>query len=294
MNQGKRALRFLFYGLWALLMTGLTYVMGGVSLKVMRRDWGSLWYWTVTLGMSASLYAFSLKALGLAFLSLTTLIGIFSELEERGFDVKISGFITLLVNSILAYLAFTVWIYSAGAKWKQQIVGAIEAVLKPLVQINPKLQINYQDLMIQLPSVILILWIMAIYLAVRLEGRISAVEKTGSLKSQLAELRMPDLVVWLFIAALLGAFGGLGIGFVEAISVNVLNVGFTLFFLQGIAVVGRFFDFVRMSGFWQFVFMVLLVVHLFLFVSLLGLVDYWADFRARLEKRGKEQMNRGI
>ncbi len=108
------------------------------------------------------------------------------------------------------------------------------------------------------------------------------------MRQQLADLRLPDGVIWLFIGALLGAFGGFEVRGVEATSVNILNVSFVLFFFQGIAVVAKFFEKLRMGSFWQFVFMLLIVVHLFLFVSLVGLTDYWLDFRTRLNKRTTE------
>lgn len=291
MERAKRVLRFSFYGLWAVMMTALTYVLGAVGLKVLRREAGRWFYWSFGSVLTGILFGAMLKPLALAFVSLVVLVGVFSELEELGLGVLISGFFTLVINALCSAGAFALWVSMTGPKWSQQIQETLESTLKPLIELNPKLQINYFDLMLQLPSVLLILWMGAIYFAVLLESRLTPVKSAG-LKGQLAGIRLPDPVIWLFIGALLGAFGGFAKAPVEAVSVNVLNVCFMLFFLQGIAVVGRFFETLRMGWFWQVVFMVLIVVHLFLFVSLLGLSDYWVDFRTRMAKRGGEEINR--
>jgi hypothetical protein len=105
-----------------------------------------------------------------------------------------------------------------------------------------------------------------------------------SFRSQLADVRMPDVCIWIFIASLLFAFGGFGNKALHAVAVNAMNVTLVLFFFQGTAVTMRFFAKIRMGWFWQTVFMVLIVLHLFLFVSLVGLLDYWFDFRTRFAK----------
>jgi hypothetical protein len=294
MESGKRALRFSFYGLWAVVMTALTitFVLGAVSLKVLRREAGRVHYWFIGSAFTGILFAMKATPLALAYGSLVLLVGVFSELEELGLGVLTSGFFTLVINFLCGAGVFALWVSRTGPKWSQFIQDGLELMLKPLVELNPKLQINYFDLMLQIPSLLLILWMCAIYFAVLLENRVRPIEQQG-MKGQLAEFRLPDFVVWLFIGALLGAFGGLAKMPVEAVSVNVLNVCFMLFFFQGIAVVARFFETLRMGWFWQTVFMVLIVVHLFLPVSLLGLIDYWVDFRARMQKRGNEEINGG-
>jgi uncharacterized protein YybS (DUF2232 family) len=155
--------------------------------------------------------------------------------------------------------------------------------------------VNYFDLMLQLPSVVLILWMGAIYLAILLEDRLSMGAKSAevvpapsAMRAQLPVFRLPDVCVWIFIVSLLGAFGGIPWRAFEVISVNVMNVCLVLFFFQGAAVTVQFFNKLRMGWFWQMIFMILIVVQLFLFVSLIGLLDYWFDFRTRMGKRPTE------
>lgn len=275
-------------------MTALTYILGAVGLKVLRGKMGRLGYWSLTTAISLALFAVSAKPLAIAFFSLVVLMGVFSELEELHLSFSVSAFFTLLMNALIGAGAVALWVSRIGPKWVSLVQSAMETLLEPIGKINPNFQPNVPELMLQVPSVILIMWMGAIYVAVLLEGRLSArdPEKGESyqptMRSQLATLKMPDPVVWLFILSLLGSFGGFEIRGLQSVSANVLNVTFVMFFFQGIAVVAKFFERMKMGSFWQFVFMVLIVVHLFLFVSLVGLMDYWVDFRGRLDKRTPE------
>ncbi len=290
-------------------MTALTYILGAPPLKVLRRRLGRAKYWMLTALGAAALYLvkFSVHAatgvdvvefrfLAVAFSSLVILMGVFDEFEEMGFSFLTATLYTLLINSMLVGGGFALWVSFAGSSWKQLLLSDIEAVLKPVVDLNPHIQVNYFDLMVQLPSVAIILWMGAIYVSILLEKRLSAGEmaplvKLPSLRPQLAELHFPDICVWIFIASLLGAFGNVQRPWIEGVAANTMNICLVMFFFQGIAVVAKFFASVRMGSFWQWIFMTLIVVQLFLFVSLLGLLDFWLGFRTRLDKRA-EQFNR--
>ncbi len=275
--------RFLFYSVWAVLMTALTYILGAASLKILRGKSGRLIYWGLTTVLCSLLFALQFKMLALAYLSLVLLVGIFAELEELNLNFNVSSFFTLVINGLIWSGVFAAWISITGPKWSTQLLTAVEEMLKPLEVYNPGLQIKYYDLMLQLPSIILMMWAAALYLASLLESRIN---QDGARRDQLKEFRVHDVVVWTFIVSLLGKFGGFTNQVVEVVCANALNVCFMLFFFQGIAVVTRSFEKIRMAPVWQALFMVLIVVYLFLFVSVLGLMDYWFDFRAKLAKSG--------
>ncbi|MGZ3722070.1 MAG: DUF2232 domain-containing protein [Bdellovibrionales bacterium] len=292
MDQVQRVLRFIFFSVWAVFMTALTYILGAPSLKVLRRRLGRAKYWALCTLISMGLVGIHAKLLAVAFFSLVVLMGVFDEFEEMEFTFQVSAFFTLLINSLIAGGAFAIWVFATGPNWSQTVLTGIENTLKPLGDLNSRLQVNSFDLMVQLPSIAIIMWMIAIYVAVLLEARLSTGDlatetKVPSLRPQLATFRLPDALVWIFIASILGTFGGFSSHALEAIAVNAMNVCVVLFFFQGIAVVTRFFETLRLGPFWQFLFMVVIVVQLFLFVSLLGLLDYWLDFRSRMTKRAE-------
>lgn len=270
-------------------MTALTYVLGAPSLKVLRHHMGRWKYWGLTLCLAAGIWAAKAPMLAVSFVSLVILMGLFTEFEDMGLGLMPSAFCTLLVNGLLGAGGFALWVYSKGPQWSQVLLEAVETALKPLNQISPKVQLNFFDLMLQLPSIVIIMWMIAIYVAVLMEDRLrfpepAGVEARPLFKSQLRDVRMPDACMWIFIGSLLGAFGEFHNRAFEAISVNAMNVCLVLFFFQGAAVTMKIFAKIRMGWFWQMLFMFLIVVHLFLFVSLIGLLDFWFDFRTRLAK----------
>jgi Predicted membrane protein (DUF2232) len=279
-------------------MTALTYVLGAPSLKVLRRQVGRSVYWSSMVLLSAGLFlvrgdslrGVDLRPLAVAFFSLVLLIGLFEEFEEMGLSLKVSAFFALVINALISAGAFAFWVFVTGPRWNQIVLSTLENILKPLTDLNPHLQISYADLMMQLPSIAVILWMFALYVAVLLEGRLGQTPllrhgDAGALRSQLATLQLPDSCVWVFIVSLLGAFIDFGIHPLEVLSVNAMNICLVLFFFQGVAVVAKFFESLRMGVFWQTMFMILIVLQLFLFVSLLGLLDFWLGFRPRLAKR---------
>ena len=295
----QRLLRHIFFSVWAVVMTALTYVLGAAPLKVLRLRLGRAGYWCAGLGISAVFLATKNPVMGGAFFSLVLLIGVFDEMEEAGFGFMASGFFTLLINSLFAGGAFALWVSRVGAKWSALILSAIDSTMKPLADLNPHFEVNPYDLMVQLPSVLILLWMAALYLAVLLENRLNGGEAKlpagrVSMRAQLASFRLPDPVVWLFIASLLGAFGGFQVRGVEVVAVNVMNLCLMLLFFQGLAVVTRIFAALRMGAFWQGLFLLLIVLHLFLFVALIGLMDFWLDFRLRLSKKSAETKREGI
>jgi uncharacterized protein YybS (DUF2232 family) len=74
----------------------------------------------------------------------------------------------------------------------------------------------------------------------------------------------------------------------EALSHNALNVLLVLYFFQGLGVVARFFQVIKLSSFWQGFWYIMIVFQLLLLVSVLGFIDFWIDFRERLVKKTTE------
>ncbi len=294
--------RNIFLSVWAVLMTALTVVLGAVSLKALRSHGGRWPYWGLSfatvlglgiggVALGAHTGALQMLLLSVIFLSLVLLVGLFSEFEEMGMTLQVAAFFALAITVLAASGGFALWASVLGPGWTKIFVGGIDSVvIKPLLTLNSEVKVTAQDIAGQLPSIVIMAWLGALYLAVALESRVwGRGTPSSKLRTQLFEIKMPDAVVWVFILALLGSFfTGVNNKWVEVISINALNLTMMLFFFQGIAVISKFFTTVCMSGFWQMIFMVFIVVNLFIFVSLLGLVDHWIDFRSRMAKRAQQ------
>jgi hypothetical protein len=284
-------------GLWAwtVLMTGMTVVLGGVPLKALRRDLGRTGYWFLCVVTAAILFASGMKVFAAIYFSLVVLIGLFAEWEELGMALMPSAFFSLVTTILVASAGVALWISRTGASWKDLILARLDESLKPAMELTPSFQFNSSDIMMQLPSLFIVMWLVTLYLSVLLEKRAVIQSRHAkyevSFREELGRINIPSFVIWAFIFALLGAFGDFGKLGLEAGCVNVLNVCLMLFFFQGLAVVTRAFAVFRIGFFWQALLMIILVSQLWI-LSLLGLVDHWVDFRSRLSKgKGREQMN---
>lgn len=275
-------------------MTGLTYVLSAPALKVLRRRLGRGWYWAFVTALSGAMVIAHAKPLGILFFSMATLMGVFEEFEDMEFSLLASSFYTLLINTLLGAGAFALWVSVTGPKWMQILIAFADESLSVFGDLPPVLQTNAHDVVMLAPSSVIMTWMVSIYIAVLLEGRLSTGDwavapKAPSLRPQLVTIRMPDAVVWIFIAAIVGRFvnlSGVPAG-VSAISANVMRVCGLLFFFQGVAVVYRFVERLRLAPIWQGLFLFLAIVQI-VFVSLIGLLDYWLDFRTRMTKRAQD------
>lgn len=287
MKPAPRALRLLMYGTWTVVLTATTYVLGAIPLKILRTLLGRRNFWALGLVSCAVLAGVGSYALGLALLSLTLLVGVYDEGEDAGLSGTASAFFSLAVNALLATGGFLFWMYSVGPGWQVQAIQFIDAVQKPITAQWPAAAVDAKEFLRIAPSLVLALWMAALYLAVLLESRL--MRPTGAKTPPPAraglvrEFRLPDPVIWLFIGSLLGRFGDFGSPVLQMVAYNVLNVCLVLFFFQGLAVIAKYFETIRLNPAWQVVLM-LFLVYLSLFVSLLGLMDYWLDFRARFTK----------
>lgn len=288
----------MIYLLWGVLMTTLTFVLGGLPLKSLRKGAGRIVYWVACLAAAGALAAGHMYLLSAMFLSQVILIGVFSEFEELGLGLISSSFFAVLMTAMLSAGGFAFWVYSVGPGWLEAITALGHQVLDPVLQINTSLNLDVKELVMQLPSVATILWIVTLYLSVLLEPRLTAPSKeplpASRFREELALVRAPDFMVWLFIGSLLGTFGSFGeakIPALHGVAVNLFNICLVVFFFQGLGVVGKFFERIKLGWLWQTLLMVFIILQLFIFVSLIGLLDHWMDFRTRLNK-GREELNR--
>lgn len=279
---------------WSVAMTGLTLILAGAPLKSLRTGLGRVSFITVGVLTSAAFFLIKLKFLACSYLSFVLLIEAFTELEELEFPLLINMCLSTLSVSLLTTASIAVWMSRVGMQWASELHDRLVELLQPMAQLGSSLQINVDDIIAQLPSLAIIVWLAALYIAVVLEGRVRPGQSKASFyRGAVDKVEVPHAVVWIFIAALAFAFGDFGLARVQPIAINVLNVCLMLFFFQGLAVVYRVFAVFRVGYIWQALIMVIIVAQLFLLVSLLGLVDFWIDFRTRLSKR-HEEMNKEL
>jgi hypothetical protein len=296
----KPVMKYVFLVAISLILSITTVVFGALPMRVLRKAYGRTPFWATYLAAAILLVVLGSPAYGLLVLALAMTSGIYTEIEENGGSVFISGFIALLAAVGVSAVAIGFSVYRSRTAFVETVREQITPVVERLSTMNPNTAITVDAVLQQLPSGLIIGLVIALAISLIGERRllgwtgIRAPERSQEPASAaLIGFRAPDLFVWLAIAAIFGSFVRHGSAVAEAVSLNVLNVLVVVFFFQGLAIVSHLFRSYRVNPFWQWLWYLVLVAQLFLLVSLVGFVDFWMDFRERLTRKPAET-NKGL
>lgn len=275
--------------LWSVLFTAVTFVFGGVFLRPLRLVAGDGVYWPLGIFVSGLILILGWPLYALAYFGLILLVGVFSDLEERGLGLTMAGLISSVFLFATGGAVFGFWVYRNGSGWFDRLSEKLAESLT-VVMAGRELPIPAPELLRHAPSIIFIVFGLALFFALLFERRLLRVFSVGvSTRQRLTSFRLPDIFIWILIPSFLVTFGKFEkIESYKWIASNIFNMCFFLYFLQGLAVVMSFFRRLRMAPFWQALLGIILSLQLFVFVGLLGVVDYWTDFRKKLTTEGPE------
>lgn len=280
----------------AVVLSITTVVFGALPMRAMRRVYGRTIYWGSLLAVSLLIIALFSPSYGLLVLTLAVAMGAYSEIEELGGSIFISGFAGALAGIGMTFLGVAIWVHRSSLPLIDVLREKLVPVVERLSNMNGGSSVTVEMALQQLPSGLVIGLLTAMAVSLIGENRVlhwvgydskRELERPQAGRS-LGTYRVPDVFIWLAIAAIFGAFFKHGNALVESISVNALNVLVVVFFFQGLAVVSHLFRTYRVSPFWQGLWYLVLVVQLFPVVSLVGFVDFWIEFRERLTRKPAE------
>src|SRR6185312_2927686 len=140
----------------------------------------------------------------------------------------------------------------------------------------------------QLPSMLIVVHVMSLAFALMLDRRMAQLfglqyEKIAS-AIKLLDFKVPDPFIWLTMFSFLFSFVKVGPEWTSVVSLNVFNVMMGIYLFQGLAVLEVSFLAFRIGSFVRLLIYVLVVGQLFFLLSVVGVIDYWVDFRRRLRK----------
>jgi hypothetical protein len=165
---------------------------------------------------------------------------------------------------------------------------SVEQFTAQVQQMNPAVKLDASVILQQVPSAIAIILILALGVGLIFERRVFSWlnlprEKIAS-QLKLLEYRVPDFFIWVAMTAFLltmVSFGGKAIGI---LAVNIVNVALVLYFFQGLAVLEVLLSSMRAGTFTRILMYIILIGQLVLILSIVGLIDYWLDFRTRIRR----------
>lgn len=272
----------------SILLSMLTVVMGAPLLRVLRKAYGPIIFWILGLVLTGITWFLNAQPLALFLGSIWMTLGAYVEMEQKGFGWWISGLSSILVGTAATaaglYNAFT----GNGINTYAEIQKLADQFAQRVQEMNPAVKLDSAVLVQQTPSAVVIVLMVALSLGLIFERRIFSWlnlprEKIAS-QLKLLEYRVPDYIIWIAMLAFLLTMVSFGGKAIAILAVNIVNISIVLYFFQGLAVLEVFLNSIKAGVLTRVLTYIILVGQMLLVLSIIGLIDYWVDFRARIRK----------
>jgi len=218
-------------------------------------------------------------------------LGAYSELEKRGISWKVSGLTSLIIGLLFALAGYFLVMRTQGSE------DVLQKIVEPLktatMELYPNLDMNqfkFENFILGMLGGFLS---SAILISLIFESRIARLFniKRERIVTGLRwlEFRLPDAVIWVVLgSAFVLVQNWINIEWLNILAINLLLVFIAPLFFQGVAVVEFMLRVSRSGPIMRTITYLLMILQLSPFVVVLGLVDYWADFRRLFRKRAKQ------
>jgi hypothetical protein len=256
------------------LLLSYTFVLlAALPIRYLRLTFGRKAFLMSTTTGFAMLTAFGFLQWALVYLSLCLLIGLYRELEEKKFSIFIASCFAIGTTLFANFFALLSYTQLKKINLIEFLSLRTQPFLDQLKQV-PRFQgTNLNQVLWYIPSGMIITLMVVIFVSLTISRRS---------KSNFVELKMfrlPDWTIWVFILSLGATFIPMSEKVVGLIAMNLLAISMAAYFFQGFAVFTHFLDRYSIFGFWRLLAYFLIFFQLFVFISGLGILDYWFDFR---------------
>lgn len=268
-----------------------TAVFGAYPLLKARKNHGRWPFWFAGL-LGAAALSFAGWTYGVPLMMLTVLVGVYEEGKEAGWTEFAAGAVGLLISVGLGAALVGAWMSAHDMGLVEALRTELQTAVTQLKTVQPSFTLDAEVVIQQTPSAVAILLMLNLWVALVLESwtqsKAAAEKSESEPQKPLVSFRLPDTFVWLLIATLGLMVMDYKHGNYKVLWLNSINILILCFFFQGIAVVASYFRKAKVGQVWQVLWYFVLVVQMFLLVSLVGVADYWLDFRARMIKNSAE------
>lgn len=267
--------------------------MGAPFLRAFSAKANPSLFWGVGAMIVAILFLIQLT-LGAVYVgAVWTTLGTYNELEKRGVSWRKTSLIAVMLGALFAVISYVLLVQSSlKINLAEQMTAPI---LQTMNQISPDEKISIEQLMNYMPGALIAVLMSSLAVGFVFESKIFQLfqfkrEKIISGLKWL-EFKLPDPFIWLalvgFLFSLLKVEMFVSVMIAEKIKTIAINISIfcaVAFFLQGIAVFEYLTRFYRVGLFNKSLTYILIFVWLAPAVVLIGLIDYWGDFRKMVRK----------
>lgn len=295
MKKTATAQKFITISSLSILLSMMTVVLGAPLLRVLRKAYGPLAFWILGLLVTGAAWLLNAQPLALFLGSVWMTLGAYMEMEQRGLGWWISGLLSVAAGSLATGLGLFGAFKKNGINTYAEVQGLAEKFAQQVQTMNPTVKLDPAILVQQVPSAVVIVLIVTLGVGLIFERRVFSWlnlprEKIAS-QLKLLEYRVPDYVIWVAMTAFLLTMVSFGGKATAILAVNIVNVCIVLYFFQGLAVLEVFLNSIRAGVFTRVLTYIILVGQMLLILSVVGLIDYWVDFRGRIRRMNKPAEN---
>ena len=249
--------------------------LAALPIRYLRLTFGRKIFFLSTAASFGVLVGLGLWQWAAIYASVCLLIGCYREMEEKRFSIFLASTLTVMLTSGLNLFALFGYSKYSGLKLKALIADKAQPFVEQLQQIPRFQEASATNILWFLPSGIVITMMIVLFVSLT----VSRVPMTNQQRLEMRMFKLPDWLIWAFIGSLGTTFiQGLS-EWISLVSMNVLAVTLAAYFFQGLAVFNHFLDRLKIFGFWRLLAYFLVFFQMFIFISGLGILDYWFDFR---------------
>ncbi|MES3037329.1 MAG: DUF2232 domain-containing protein [Bdellovibrionota bacterium] len=265
------------------ILTVLTLVVGAPFIKTLRKNSPIWFFWLVGLVFSTAagpLWFF----IAIPWLA----VGVSTELELRGVHYLKSAFLTTILLTLLAVAGVLV-LKLTGTNFETQLEQILELMVSQIKKMNPQSQISVPVFVEQLPSFFVGSVIMILATASAFERPVHAIFRLPYNPPQTLgdyfTFKVPAWAFWLsLISMALMVLPVAGSPWVATVGLNMVNIFMIIYFIQGALIAEYYLRATQAGLLWRIFVYFIMMGPLVLGIVGVGFVDFWLDFRVRIQK----------
>lgn len=263
---------------------------GAPFVRVLASTVRSSVFWCVGVLLVATLFVFNLSIASIYVGAVWMTLGFYSELEKRGLSWKKTGLLALLAGLLFAVISVVA--ITKGSVMESDLVKNFMLPLQEAMkQVMPAEEFLKFDITQYLLGIFTAILTSAIALGFIFESKIFSLfnlrrEKISS-SMKWIEFRVPDLFIWFALFGFFFSLVDLKVPHLKVVATNFSIFSIVVFFFQGISIVEFMTRIYRTGFFTKIALYMLLLGWLGPAISVVGLLDYWVNFRKMVRKKIK-------
>lgn len=270
------------------LLTAISGFMGTSFLRAIRIGYGAVVFWVTGLVVSVVFVSIQAEALALLLAGFWILIGIYSEFLNHGFRWANAGLMALC-GAMFGFMGgFILILHQHGIDNYNAYLSFISEGLSQMEAMMKGVKFETKRVAELVPGVVASLLVLGLGKAILFERRATVAfgltyERRAGFPKWL-QVKMPDGFVWFSLFVFLFSMINFGYEPLRLLAINLCLPILTIYLFQGLAVFESLLVFLRTGPFTRLLIYFFIVGNLFPLLSPIGLIDYWLDFRGRLQK----------